>query len=430
MGAQKIQVADSIYALGTPIGRSAVAVIRVSGSGFSKDFIKFLNIPVGKKGSWLRSLDLGGFSDHCLVLNFPGSNSYTGEHVVEIHCHGNPLIVSRLLLVLNKLGLMEAEKGEFTRRAFVNNKMSLTDAESVMTGIQAGSVQELAALEDFRSGLLGKKLSDLTEKITEVLATIESQLDFSDEEDVSDLSIDKSKKMVGSLSASVESLLKNYHPYSAESKKKTVVLYGEPNVGKSSLFNALLGEGVAIVSSTPGTTRDVVRKRVFIDGIDIELEDTAGLRSQTSSDIEDMGIEMAKSAVRDADLVVYVFDNPEKVSNKTDGVVVLNKTDRHKSKLKGVYCVSAKTGEGIEDLSNAIGKAVRDDFDSALISERIYRGLSGVVVLLKNSGVASDYYEQTSQNLRDSLVLLEEINGAFDNEDVLDQIFNKFCIGK
>ena len=423
-------MADSIYALGTPVGRSAVAVIRVSGCGFSKGFIKFLNIPVEKKGSWLRSLDLGGFSDQCLVLNFPGSNSYTGEHVVEIHCHGNPLIVSQLLLVLNDLGLREAEKGEFTRRAFVNNKMSLSDAESVMTGIQAKSVQELAALEGFRSGFLGKKLSDLTEKITEVLATIESQLDFSDEEDVSDLSVDKSKEMVASLSASVGSLLKNYQPYSAESKKKTVVLFGEPNVGKSSLFNALLGEGVAIVSSTPGTTRDVVRKRMFVDGVDVELEDTAGLRSQTSSDIEDMGIEMAKSAVEGADLVVYVFDSPEKVSNKTDGIVVLNKTDNHKSKVKGAYCVSAITGEGIEDLSQAIGKAVRDDFDSDLVSERIYRGLSGVEALLKNSGVASDYYEQTSQNLRDSLVLLEEINGTFDNEDVLDQIFNKFCIGK
>ena len=423
-------MADSIYALGTPVGRSAVAVIRVSGSGFSKGFVKFLNIPIDKKGSWLRSLDLSGFSDRCLVLNFPGSNSYTGEHVVEIHCHGNPLIVSQLLLVLNELGLREAEKGEFTRRAFINNKMSLSDAESVMTGIQARSVQELAALEDFRSGFLGKKLSDLTEKITEVLATIESQLDFSDEEDVSDLSVDKSKEIVGSLSAFVESLLKNYQPYSAESKKKTVVLFGEPNVGKSSLFNALLGEGVAIVSSTPGTTRDVVRKRMFVDGVDVELEDTAGLRSQTSSDIEDMGIEMAKSAVEGADLVVYVFDSPEKVSNKTDGIVVLNKTDNHKSKVKGAYCVSAITGEGIEDLSHAIGKAVRDDFDSDLVSERIYRGLSGVEALLKNSGVASDYYEQTSQNLRDSLVLLEEINGTFDNEDVLDQIFNKFCIGK
>ena len=423
-------MADSIYALGTPIGRSAVAVIRVSGSGFSKDFIKFLNIPIGKKGSWLRSLGLGGFSDQCLVLNFPGSNSYTGEHVVEIHCHGNPLIVSQLLLVLNEFGLREAEKGEFTRRAFVNNKMSLTDAESVMTGIQAGSVQELAALEDFRSGLLGKKLSGLTEKITEVLVAVESQLDFSDEEDVSDLSVERSKEMVRSLGASVESLLKNYQPYSAESKKKTVVLFGEPNVGKSSLFNALLGEGVAIVSSSPGTTRDVVRKRMFVDGIDIELEDTAGLRSQTSSDIEDMGIEMAKSAVRSADLVVYVFDSPEKVSNKSDGLVVLNKTDSHKRKVKGVYCVSATTGEGIEGLSHAIGKAVREDFDSDLVSERVYRGLSGVVALLKNSGVASDYYEQTSQNLRDSLVLLEEINGVFDNEDVLDQIFNKFCIGK
>ena len=423
-------MADSIYALGTPIGRSAVAIIRVSGSSFSKGFIKFLNIPIEKKGSWLRSLGLGGFSDQCLVLNFPGSNSYTGEHVVEIHCHGNPLIVSQLLLVLNEFGLREAEKGEFTRRAFVNNKMSLTDAESVMTGIQAGSVQELAALEDFRSGLLGKKLSGLTEKITEVLVTVESQLDFSDEEDVSDLSVERSKEMVGSLGASVESLLKNYQPYSAESKKKTVVLFGEPNVGKSSLFNALLGEGVAIVSSSPGTTRDVVRKRMFVDGIDIELEDTAGLRSQTSSDIEDMGIEMAKSAVRSADLVVYVFDSPEKVSNKSDGLVVLNKTDSHKRKVKGVYCVSATTGEGIEGLSHAIGKAVREDFDSDLVSERVYRGLSGVVALLKNSGVASDYYEQTSQNLRDSLVLLEEINGVFDNEDVLDQIFNKFCIGK
>jgi tRNA modification GTPase len=423
-------VADSIYALGTPIGRSAVAVIRVSSSGFPKGFIEFLNIPVDKKGSWLRSLDLAGFSDQCLVLNFPGSNSYTGEHVVEIHCHGNPLIVSQLLLVLNELGLREAEKGEFTRRAFINNKMSLSDAESVMAGIRAGSVQELAALEDFRSGLLGKKLSDLTEKITEILATIESQLDFSDEEDVSDLSVDKSKEMICSLSASVESLLKNYQPYNAESKKKTVVLFGEPNVGKSSLFNALLGEGVAIVSSTPGTTRDVVRKRMFVDGVDVELEDTAGLRSQTSSEIEDMGIEMAKSAVEGADLVVYVFDNPEKVSNKTDGIVVLNKTDNHKSKVKDAYCVSAKTGEGIEDLSHAIGKAVRDDFDSDLVSERIYRGLSGVEALLKNSGIASDYYEQTSQNLRDSLVLLEEINGTFDNEDVLDQIFNKFCIGK
>ena len=423
-------MADSIYALGTPIGRSAVAIIRVSGSSFSKGFIKFLNIPIGKKGSWLRSLGLGGFSDQCLVLNFPGSNSYTGEHVVEIHCHGNPLIVSQLLLVLNEFGLREAEKGEFTRRAFANNKMSLTDAESVMTGIQAGSVQELAALEDFRSGLLGKKLSGLTEKITEVLVTVESQLDFSDEEDVSDLSVERSKEMVGSLGASVESLLKNYQPYSAESKKKTVVLFGEPNVGKSSLFNALLGEGVAIVSSSPGTTRDVVRKRMFVDGIDIELEDTAGLRSQTSSDIEDMGIEMAKSAVRSADLVVNVFDSPEKVSNKSDGLVVLNKTDSHKKKVKGVYCVSATTGEGIEGLSHAIGKAVREDFDSDLVSERVYRGLSGVVALLKNSGVASDYYEQTSQNLRDSLVLLEEINGVFDNEDVLDQIFNKFCIGK
>ena len=247
---------------------------------------------------------------------------------------------------------------------------------------------------------------------------------------MSDLSIDKSKEMVGSLVATVENLLKNYQPYSTESKKKKVVLFGEPNVGKSSLFNALLGEGVAIVSSTPGTTRDVVRKNMFVDGVDIELEDTAGLRSQTSSDIEDMGIKMAKIAAKDADLVVHVFDSPKKVCNKTSGMVVLNKTDNHKGKMKGVYCVSAKTGEGIEDLSRSIGKAVRSDFDSDLVSERIYRGLSGVVALLKNSGVASDYYEQTSQNLRDSLILLEEINGTFSNEDVLDQIFNKFCIGK
>ena len=120
----------------------------------------------------------------------------------------------------------------------------------------------------------------------------------------------------------------------------------------------------------------------------------------------------------------------EKVKNKTKGLVVLNKIDSHKSVVKGIYCVSAKTGEGIEDLTNAIVEAVKDSFDTDLVSERVYRNLSGVVALIKNSGIGSDYYEQTSQNLRDSLILLEEINGTFSNEDVLDQIFNKFCIGK
>ena len=423
-------MSDPIYALSSPMGRSAIAVVRVSGDRLPEDFISFLNIPFEKKGSWLRSLHLGEFSDKCLVLNFPGTNSYTGEHVVEIHCHGNPLIVSQLLLVLSEFGLREAERGEFTKRAFLNNKMSLTDAESVMAGIEARSTQELSALESFRSGILGKRLAELAEEITEALAITESQLDFSDEDDVSDLSVDSSKEMIESLGASVKSLLKNYRPFSVEAKKKTIVLSGEPNVGKSSLFNALLGEGVAIVSSTAGTTRDVVRKTMFVDGVDVELEDTAGLRSETSSEIEEIGVEMAKSAAKNADLIVYVFDKPEKVKNKTKGLVVLNKIDSHKSVVEGIYCVSAKTGEGIEDLTNAIVEAVKDSFDTDLVSERVYRNLSGVVALIKNSGIGSDYYEQTSQNLRDSLILLEEINGTFSNEDVLDQIFNKFCIGK
>ena len=423
-------MSDPVYALSSPMGRSAIAVVRVSGGRLPESFISFLNIPFEKKGSWLRSLQLEEFSDKCLVLNFPGTNSYTGEHVVEIHCHGNPLIVSQLLLVLSGFGLREAEKGEFTKRAFINNKMSLTDAESVMAGIEARSTQELSALESFRSGVLGKKLTELAEEITETLAITESQLDFSDEEDVGDLSVDSSKETIESLGASVESLLKNYRPLSVEAKKKTIVLSGEPNVGKSSLFNALLGESVAIVSSEAGTTRDVVRKTMFVDGIDVELEDTAGLRTETSSEIEEIGVEMAKSAAKSADLVVYVFDKPEKVKKKTKGLVVLNKIDSHKSVVSGVYCVSAKTGEGIESLKNAIGEAVKDSFDTNLVSERIYRNLSGVVALFKNSGIGSDYYEQTSQNLRDSLVLLEEINGTFNNEDVLDQIFNKFCIGK
>ena len=142
---------------------------------------------------------------------------------------------------------------------FRSNKMSLTDAESVMAGIEARSAQELSALESFRSGILGKRLAELAEEITEALAITESQLDFSDEDDVSDLSVDSSKEMIESLGASVKSLLKNYRPFSVEAKKKTIVLSGEPNVGKSSLFNALLGESVAIVSSTAGTTRDVVK---------------------------------------------------------------------------------------------------------------------------------------------------------------------------
>ena len=422
---------DPIYALATPEGVSAISVIRISGLSISKKFFSFLGIKNKKPGVFLRNISLSGFTEKCLVLYFKGPQSYTGEDVIEIQPHGSMVIVSEILDVLEEFGFREAEAGEFTKRGFINNKFTIDEAESVAANIGASSAEELRMLEDFRLGKVGNFFSSAAKKIENLLVTIESQLDFSDEEVVGSMSKENIKKEVSVLKRGLGDFLEKYSPFQSEMMKKKVVLVGRPNVGKSSLFNLLVEKKVALVSDVPGTTRDVVRKNLFLKGVEITLEDTAGIRSGRVSKIEKMGMALTEESYKSSDLCLEVFE-PEQIIEKKfkDSVVVMNKSDLLKSRTeKNILYVSAKTGDGIEKLREIIYKHVRSKPELSLVTERVYRS-----VMKANNSIEEvrddDVFEITAQQLRDALLELRYVYGNFDNEKILDGIFSKFCIGK
>lgn len=425
---------EPIYALGSPLGKSALAVVRVSGLDLPEKLYADLSTTRDNRGFFVRHLSFSGFSETCLVLSFPEPLSYTGESMIEIHPHGNPAVLSEVFSWLESLGIREASPGEFSRRAFVNNKLSLAEAEGIAMGIEAESKEQLLALEDFRGGSLGKKINKILSLIEQLLVRVESQLDFSDEEGVNEvasedvfLGIKEAKKALGSL-------IKEYKPFEKDVMKKTITLTGKPNVGKSSLFNCLAGERLAIVSEEAGTTRDVVRKRVVMSGFDVEIQDTAGLRDEASSKIEKEGMLLALSAAKASDLVLHVVDQPSEVkgyAHKPGVVVVLNKCDLHDSVFDGpIVCVSAKTGNGISQLIEKIQETSLRSVPERLVSERIYKRLVGAEGSLSLLNKGEDFFETSAQALREALIELKEIYGTFDNEKILDQIFENFCIGK
>ena len=422
---------DPIYALATPEGVSAISVIRISGLSISKKFFSFLGIKNEKPGVFLRSISLSGFTEKCLVLYFKGPQSYTGEDVIEIQPHGSMVIVSEILDVLEGFGFREAQAGEFTKRGFINNKFTIDEAESVAANIEASSAEELRMLEDFRLGRVGNFFSGVTKKIENLLVTIESQLDFSDEGAVGSMNKENIKKEVSVLKRGLGDFLEKYSPFQSEMMKKKVVLVGRPNVGKSSLFNLLVEKKVALVSDVPGTTRDVVRKNLFLKGVEITLEDTAGIRSGKVSKIEKMGMALTEESYKSSDLCLEVFE-PEQVIEKKfkDSVVVVNKSDLLKGRPeKNILHVSAKTGDGIEKLRELIYKHVRSKPELSLVTERVYKA-----VIKANNSIEevrdADVFEITAQQLRDALLELRYVYGNFDNEKILDGIFSKFCIGK
>ena len=280
-------------------------------------------------------------------------------------------------------------------------------------------------------GRVGNFFSSVTKKIENLLVTIESQLDFSDEEAVGSMNKENIKKEVSILKKSLGDFLEKYSPFQSEMMKKKVVLVGRPNVGKSSLFNSLVETEVALVSDVPGTTRDVVRKNLFLKGVEITLEDTAGIRSGKVSKIEKMGMALTKESYESSDLCLEVFE-PEQIIEKKfkDSIVVVNKSDLLESCVEdNALHVSAKTGDGIEKLRELIYKYVKPSPKLSLVTERVYKA-----VIKANNSIETvrddDVFEITAQQLRDALLELRYVYGNFDNEKILDGIFSKFCIGK
>ena len=462
---------QTIVAPMTPAGVSAVAAIRVSGSKvrevvrllFGESAIKNLKPREAKLATARDYRTMVGDDratalviDSLLYIFFEGPNSYTGEDVLELYPHGNPIIVRELIQVIKSVeGVRLAEPGEYTRRAFLNGRMDLVQAESVADVIHSANRDELKNAHRLLGGALSKKVKTLTEQVMDISARLELDVDFSEEEADPDYATWGVK--ISAIRESVESILKSFKGKAAVSRLPLAVLYGAPNAGKSSLVNALLGEDRILVSNIPGTTRDFVEVRLFLDGGEIRLVDTAGIAEKATDALDALSMEKSKEILAEADMKILVVDGSDErgascySENIKPDFVVVSKSDLGASRQGGAshhpeqsegssessLRISSKTGEGLAELKRAMNAALfkktENSEDLWITSERektcLEEALAGIdrALNLIRTNPAVELLAFEMQLVRRSL---QSITGEISSEDVLQQIFAGFCIGK
>ena len=441
----------TIVAPMTPAGVSAVAALRVSGTHV-RDVVRRLFgsraaeklVPRMANLGTARDPQTGKVLDSLLYIYFEAPNSYTGEDVLELYPHGNPLIVRDLLQAIRGIeGVRLAEPGEYTRRAFLNGKMDLTQAESVADVIHSASRAELENAHRLLSGALSKKIAMLTAQVKDISARLELDVDFAEEEADPDFSGWKQK--FENIRVSIKGILNSFRGKANLSRLPLAVLYGAPNAGKSSLVNALLGEDRVLVSNVPGTTRDFVEVRLFLDGGEIRLIDTAGIADKATDELDALSMKKSREILDEADMKILVVDGTVESRKTEDETINPDFTVYSKSDLKsnanaeseGTLRISSMTGEGLDDLKNAMNAVLFKKSETAedlwITSERekscLEEALAGVDRVLglleKNPAVELLAFEM--QLVRKAL---QSITGEISSEDILQSIFAGFCIGK
>ena len=375
--------------------------------------------------------------EKCVLTIFRSPNSYTGEDIVEISTHGNPYIVEEVIKKCINTGAKIAKPGEFTLRAFLNNKLSLDRSEAVIDVINANSKASLKAAQNSLKGGLKVKISEIQDKLRDTRVMVETLIDFVDE-DVN-IYIEEVIQKIDEFKSTFKSFNDEMKAYSSISSDVKVVVIGPPNSGKSTLINAIIGKKVSIVNEKKGTTRDVVTSSCLIDGIRFVFKDTAGIR-KTSDKIEEEGIKLSKKALKSADIVIYLadkendFDKLPFIKDKKN-IFVLNKIDLAKKKAPiGGLAISAKTKKNLKLLKNALADNFLKLNQEELLSVNI-RHLDLIKKAYKNialisPGLISSNLELVAENLRNCDELLGEIYDPISSDDMLGKIFNKFCIGK
>ncbi len=445
---------DTIAALATPAGTSAIAVVRASGpqaAGLVRTIFGATPPPRLAQHADYRD-HAGVLVDDVLFTFFAGPNSFTGEDTVEISCHGNPFIAQKILTDLLARGCRPAEAGEFSKRAFLNGRMDLSQAEAVMDLIHARSERALAAANQQLRGALGRQMDSLISQLVNILAMIEAYVDFP-EEDLPPEDRQMVQRQLAQLLAGTNRLLAtNRYGELLREGIKTVIL-GEPNAGKSSLLNCLVGRDRALVSPEPGTTRDYLEERVSMGPHWLRLIDTAGLNSAPSS-LEQRGIEKTFEQAADADLFLWVIDStqpppavpPALAARMTPAntIAVFNKIDLPPAKRGElpqafpVVNISALQGAGLEALQAAVTK-LAESFHVGIgdeliaINARHSHALEQAKACLITAGqkLAENIpSELVASDLRVALDAFGQISGKIDNERILDQLFASFCIGK
>ena len=428
---------ETIVACSSPPGRGAVSIIRLSGDKAVSIIKKITNNKPKKKVSIIKfPLDVG-LNEKCVLTIFKAPNSYTGEDVVEISTHGNPYIVERVIEKCLNSGARIAKPGEFTLRAYLNNKLSLDQSEAVIEVINANSKASLIAAQNSLDGGLKEKISGVQEKLRETRILVETLIDFVDED--ANVYIEDVIGKIEDFKRFFKSFSEDMKTYSSISTDVKVVVIGPPNSGKSTLINAIIGEKVSIVNENKGTTRDVVTASCLIDGIRFVFSDTAGIR-KTSDKIEEEGIKLSKKALKRADIVIYLADKESDFSKlplmkRKKNIFVLNKVDLSRKKAPpGGFAISAKTKKNLKHLKKALAESFLKLNQEELLSVNM-RHLNLIKKAHKNialisSGLVSSNLELVAENLRNCDELLGEIYDPISSDDILGKIFEKFCIGK
>ena len=428
---------DTIVACSSPPGRGAISVIRLSGDKAFSIIKKITKNKLKKQISFIKFPLEKGLIEKCVLTIFRSPNSYTGEDIVEISTHGNPYIVEKVIKKCLDSGAKIAKPGEFTLRAFLNNKLSLDQSEAVIAIINANSKASLKAAQNSLEGGLKAKISEIQHKLRETRVLVETLIDFVDE-DVN-IYIEEVLSKIDEFKRFFESFNEDMKTYSTISNDVKVVVIGPPNSGKSTLINAIIGKKVSIVNEKQGTTRDVVTSSCSIDGIRFIFNDTAGIR-KTADKIEQEGIELSKKALKSADIVIYLADKEndfEKlpVIKSKKNIFVLNKIDLSNKKApEGGFAISAKTKKNLKLLKKALTKNFLKLNQEELLSVNmrhldLIRKAYKSVALISPALVGSNL-ELVAENLKNCDELLGQIYDPISSDDMLGKIFNKFCIGK
>jgi len=428
---------DTIYALASARGKAGVAVVRVSGPLSFVAATRLAGELPAPRVAGLRMLrDLSNMPlDQALVLAFPENNSFTGQAVVEFHLHGSMAAVGAVLRTLSELdGLRQAEPGEFTRRAMENGRLDLAQVEGLADLIDAETeAQRRQALRVF-SGAIGKRCDAWRTDLIRAAALLEATIDFADE----DVPIDVSPEVLSLVDKIAASLRKEISASHAAERIRDgfeVAIVGPPNVGKSTLLNALAGRDAAITSEIAGTTRDVIEVQMDLAGLPVTVLDTAGLR-HSDDIVESIGIERAISRANQADLRVFLTDSNDseiQVSPRGDDIVVMAKADLHPNTINAV---SGLTGAGLDQLIDTIGKKLESQAMNAglAIRERHRVAMSEANRSLELARIevmnGQERAEFAAEEIRTAIRALDSMVGRIDVEHVLDEIFASFCLGK
>lgn len=456
---------ETISAVITALGEGAVGIVRISGENALAVGEALFRAASGKALASYTPNTLvyghvydkdGGLVDEVLAVYMRAPRSYTAEDVVEIQCHGGIQSLKKILALTYQAGARPAEPGEFTKRAFLNGRIDLTQAEAVMDIIRSRSEASLKLAVRQHNGQLANALRSLRKDLLDVVINLEAVIDYP-EEDIEDVTFGKVQDSITSSCEKINSLLAHAHTGKILREGLRTAIVGRPNVGKSSLLNALLQEERAIVSEYAGTTRDVIEEQLLLDGVPLVLADTAGIR-KTDDYVEQIGVEKSKQLLQNAELVICVVDGSEALTAEDEEillaaqskpyVIIVNKSDKdvyaNLAALKerfgsgSVMALSAKTTEGIEEFTTWLKNFVYGS--EGALSDGVYvqnvrheQLLREALGFLEDAGTAAENmlpYDCIVIDVRNAIDLLGEITGDTVQDEIINEIFSRFCIGK